>query len=86
MSASAENPDDPSGLKPTLVDSEGWCSTTIAEDDHYKFVWVIEKFSHLLERLQMEKTISCFRVNSAFSVRITSKLMEVASLSKRKQR
>jgi len=47
MSASGENPDDPSGLKPP-IDSEGWCITRKAEDVHYKFVWVIENFSHEL--------------------------------------
>lgn len=44
MSASGENPNDPSGLKPPII-SEEWCITRKAEDVHYKFVWVIENFS-----------------------------------------
>ena len=49
MSASGENSDDPTGLKPP-IDSEGWCTTRIAKDVHYKFVWMIENFSRVLSK------------------------------------
>ena len=65
MSVSAENPKDPFGPKPP-IDSEAWCTTRTAEDAHFKFVWMIEKFSRVLKKSLIGKDNKMF--SSEFSI------------------
>jgi len=64
--AGADSINDQSGLKPP-IESEAWCTTRTADDVHFKFVWMIEKFSREIEKTSTG--IGNCMCSSEFSIR-----------------